>query len=191
MEARIFYETLPEGKEIGTIQSDPLTGEYQIILPTGIMYGYLAEAEGFISVNANIDLKDTKVYGELNKDLFLVPIETGAVVMLNNIFFDFDKSELKEASFPELKRVIELMTENPEMRISVEGHTDNIGTEEYNIGLSHRRADAVVKYLTDNGISADRLETKGWGKSKPIVSNDDEIGGRAINRRVEFIVLEE
>jgi len=191
MQARIFYETLPEGEEIGTIESDPLTGEYQIILPTGSMYGYLAEAEGFVAINANIDLKDTKVYGELNKDLYLVPIETGAVVMLNNIFFDFDKSELKEASFPELKRVIKLMNDNPDMRISIEGHTDDIGTVEYNIGLSQRRADAVVKYLTDNGIDPGRLETKGWGKSKPLVSNDDEVGGRAINRRVEFVILEE
>ncbi len=191
MQARIFYETLPEGKEIGTIESDPMTGEYQIILPTGSMYGYLAEAEGFVAINANIDLKDTKVYGELNKDLYLVPIETGAVVTLNNIFFDFDKSELKEASFPELKRVIKLMNDNPDMRISVEGHTDDIGTVEYNIGLSHRRADAVVKYLTENGIDPGRLETKGWGKSKPLVSNDDEVGGRALNRRVEFVILEE
>jgi outer membrane protein OmpA-like peptidoglycan-associated protein len=191
MQARIFYETLPEGKEIGMIESDPLTGEYQIILPTGQMYGYLAESEGFASVNANIDLKETKVYGELNKDLYLVPIETGAVVMLNNIFFDFDKSELKEASFPELKRVIELMNKNPDMRISVEGHTDNIGTSEYNIALSERRAQAVVDYLTENGVSANRLEIKGWGKSRPIVSNDDEIGGREINRRVEFVILEE
>jgi OOP family OmpA-OmpF porin len=69
-----------------------------------------------------------------------VPIEAGAVVRLNNIFFDFDKSELKEASFPELKRVIEMMNENPDMRISVEGHTDNIGTAFYNIGLSERRS---------------------------------------------------
>jgi OOP family OmpA-OmpF porin len=61
---------LPDGKEIGSIESDPVSGEYQIILPTGTMYGYLAEAEGFAAVNANIDLKETKVYGELSKDLY-------------------------------------------------------------------------------------------------------------------------
>ena len=191
MQARIFYERLPEGREIGTIESDPLTGEYQIILPTGNMYGYLAESEGFIAINANIDLKDTKVYGELNNDLYLVPIERGAVVRLNNIFFDFDKSELKEGSFPELKRIIEMMNKNPEMQILVEGHTDNIGTDEYNIGLSERRAGAVVKYLSENGIAKERLQSKGWGKSRPIASNDDEIGGREFNRRVEFKILEE
>jgi OOP family OmpA-OmpF porin len=191
MQARIFYERLPDGKEIGSIESDPVSGEYQIILPTGTMYGYLAEAEGFAAVNANIDLKETKVYGELSKDLYLVPIEAGAVVRLNNIFFDFDKSELKEASFPELKRVIEMMDDNPDIRISVEGHTDNIGTAFYNIGLSERRAAAVVKYLTENGVEPERLTSKGWGKSKPMVSNDDEIGGRELNRRVEFVILDE
>lgn len=191
MQARIFYEKLPEGNEIGTIESDPLTGEYQIILPAGTMYGYLAEAEGFIAINANIDLKDTKVYGELSNDLYLVPIEKGAVVRLNNIFFDFDKSDLKEASFPELNRIVELMSKNPEMKILVEGHTDNIGTTEYNIGLSERRAGAVVNYLSEKGIAKDRLQSKGWGKSRPIASNDDEIGGREFNRRVEFKILEE
>jgi outer membrane protein OmpA-like peptidoglycan-associated protein len=120
-----------------------------------------------------------------------VPIEKGAVVMLNNIFFDFDKYELKVASFPELNRVIELMKVNEGIKVSVEGHTDNIGTLEYNIGLSEKRAKAVVDYLVKGGIAQNRLQSKGWGKSKPIVSNDDEIGGRAVNRRVEFIILEE
>lgn len=191
MQARIFYESLPEGKEIGTIESDPLTGEYQIILPTGKMYGYLAEAEGFVAINANIDLKETEVYGELTKDLFLVPIERGAIVRLNNIFFDFDKYELKDASFPELNRIIEMMNKNPELQISVEGHTDNIGTVAYNIGLSERRANAVVQYLIKEGIAAERMKAVGWGKSKPIASNDDEIGGRELNRRVEFKIEEE
>lgn len=191
MQARIFYERLPDGKEIGTIESDPVTGEYQIILPTGKMYGYLAEADGFVAINANIDLQEKKVYGELTKDLYLVPIEKGAVVRLNNIFFDFDKYSLKEASFPELNRVIDLMKKNPEMKILVEGHTDNIGTQTYNQGLSERRAKSVVDYLVKNGISQDRLQAKGWGKLKPIASNDDEIGGRELNRRVEFKILEE
>lgn len=191
MQARIFYESLPDGKEIGTIESDPLTGAYQIILPTGKLYGYLAEAEGFVAINANIDLKDTEVYGELSKDLFLVPIEKGAVVRLNNIFFDFDKYTLKEASFPELNRIIELMNGNPEVKILVEGHTDNIGTSAYNIGLSVRRANAVVEYLNKEGIAAERMKSVGWGKAKPVASNDDEIGGRELNRRVEFKIIEE
>ncbi len=191
VQAKIFYESLPEGIKIGSIESDPLTGEYQIILPSGKMYGYLAEAEGFVAINANIDLTDTEVYGELDQDLFLVPIEKGAVVRMENIFFDFDKFELKRASFPELNRVIKMMQKNEGVRISVEGHTDNVGTKEYNNALSERRARAVTDYLVRNGISKDRMKAKGWGMSKPIASNDEEKGGRELNRRVEFIILEE
>ncbi|MCG8308222.1 MAG: OmpA family protein, partial [Cytophagales bacterium] len=150
-----------------------------------------AEAGGFVAINANIDLKNTEVYGELNKDLFLVPIEKGAVVRLNNIFFDFDKYVLKKESFPELNRMVEMMQENMDLKISVEGHTDNIGTQQYNFILSERRAKAVVDYLIENGISADRLQSKGFGKLRPIVSNDDEIDGRELNRRVEFKIIEE
>lgn len=189
-QARIFYEVLPEGTEIGQIESDPVTGEYQIIIPSGKLYGYLAEAEGFVSVNANIDLSETKEYGELRKDLYLVPIEKGAVVQLNNIFFDFDKTELNDESFPELKRVQELMAENQEMQISVEGHTDNIGDVEYNKMLSEWRAKAVVDYLIEQGVDENRLQYIGWGKSKPMVSNEDK-AGREANRRVEFKILEE
>ena len=191
MQARIIYESLPDGKEIGMIESDPLTGEYQLILPSGKMYGYLAEAEGFIAINANIDLKNTEVYDELSNDLYLVPIEKGAIVRLNNIFFDFDKYILIEESFPELIRTIEFLNKNEDIKISVEGHTDNIGTQKYNSTLSEKRAMAVVDYLVKGGIARDRMQPKGWGKSKPIASNDYEIDGRELNRRVNFRILED
>lgn len=191
IQAKISYESLPVGEEIGIIESDPLTGEYQIILPSGNMYGYFAEAEGFVAINANIDLTNTKKFEELSIDLFIVPIEKGAVVRLNNIFFDFDKYELKEESFPELSRIIDLLNKNENINILVEGHTDNIGTIEYNLTLSEKRAKAVVEYLEKGEISLNRMQSKGWGKSKPIKSNAYEIDGRAVNRRVEFTILDE
>lgn len=187
--ARIFYETLPAGKEVGQIFSDPATGEYQIILPSGAMYGYLAESNGYLAVNANIDLRETKEYEEVTRDLYLVPVEREATVRLNNIFFDFDKYELKEESFPELNRLVKFLRENPQVKIRVSGHTDSIGGDQYNLKLSEQRAGAVVQYLTSQGIEPDRLEARGFGKSEPIVSNDDEKGGREINRRVEFQIL--
>jgi len=187
--ARIFYETLPEGDEIGQINSDPATGDYQIILPSGEQYGYLAEADGFIAVNANIDLRETEEYAEVRQDLYLVPIERDAVIRLNNVFFDFDKYELEPESFPELNRVVEFMQNNPDVRILVSGHTDSIGTAEYNFELSEKRAQAVASYITSQGISKDRIEAKGFGQSMPLVSNDDEKDGRELNRRVEFKIL--
>jgi outer membrane protein OmpA-like peptidoglycan-associated protein len=189
--AHIFYETLPQGEEVGIATSDPVTGAYQIILPTGTLYGYLAESDGYLSVNANIDLKDTEEYGEVRKDLYLTPIEKGASIRLNNVFFDFDKYVLKEESHPELNRTIKFLLDNPEERILVSGHTDNIGNTEYNQNLSQKRAEAVVQYLVEGGISQDRLIARGYGESRPVVSNDDEVDGRELNRRVEMKILEE
>jgi outer membrane protein OmpA-like peptidoglycan-associated protein len=188
--ARIFYETLPEGKEVGIANSDPVTGDYQIILPTGVLYGYLAESEGYLSVNANIDLKETEEYDELRKDLFLTPIELGASIRLNNVFFEFDKYDLKEESYPELNRTIDFLNENPEMRILVSGHTDNVGSEQYNMELSQKRAEAVVQYMIEQGnIPEERLVARGYGETMPVVSNDDEAEGRELNRRVEMKIL--
>ena len=190
IKARIIYESLTDGKELGSIESDPVTGEYQIIVPVGTKYGYRAEAEGFMAINANVDLLETKVYGELNKDLILVPIEKGAVARLNNIEFESNKSTLKESSFPELDRIASMMSQHSELKISIEGHTDNIGSDSDNVKLSQRRAQAVVDYLLQQGVASDRIEAVGWGEAKPIASNDVEEGGRALNRRVEIKILE-
>ncbi|MDN5203196.1 OmpA family protein [Fulvivirgaceae bacterium BMA10] len=189
--ARIFYESLPAGEEIGTINSDPVTGEYQILLPSGARYGYLAEAEGFVAINENIDLDNTAEYKEIEQNLFLVPVETGAVIRLNNIFFDFDKSTLKEESFPELNRIADLLKDKATMEVELAGHTDNIGSKAYNQRLSERRAKAVFDYLVNQGVNENRLTTIGYGKDRPIASNDDEEDGRELNRRVEFKILKE
>jgi outer membrane protein OmpA-like peptidoglycan-associated protein len=82
-----------------------------------------------------------------------------------------------------------MLRENPNMRIEIDGHTDFIGSEQYNNQLSVQRASAVVSFLINRGISPTRVETKGYGKSRPIASNDDEVDGRALNRRVEFLIL--
>jgi outer membrane protein OmpA-like peptidoglycan-associated protein len=187
-DVKILYERLPEGTEIGLATSDPSSGAYKIVLPSGARYGYLAEAEGYVAVNANIDLNDLEEYKEINQDLYLVPIETGATIVLNNIFFDFDRSVLKEDSYPELRRVAEFMTNNSEVEIEIAGHTDNMGSTTYNQGLSNRRAKAVFDYLVENGVASDRVVSRGFGEGSPVADNDTS-EGRAQNRRVEFKIL--
>ena len=187
---KILYERLPDGTEIGLATSDPNTGAYKIVLPSGAKYGYLAEAEGFVAVNANIDLNDLEEYKELDKDLFLVPIEAGATIVMNNIFFDFDRSSLQEGSYSELTRVVEFMNNNADVEIEIAGHTDSLGPEYYNNALSNRRAKAVFDYLIEKGIAAERVVSRGFGESKPIASNDTK-EGQAQNRRVEFKILSE
>jgi len=188
LSARIFYETLPGGKEIGTIDSDPETGEYQIMLPVGYNYGYLAEAEGYVAISANLDLSNVESFDEKYKDLYLVPIEKGQTVTLNNIFFAFAKHELKTESFPELDRTVQLLNENPDISIEVAGHTDSVGPKNYNQTLSELRAKAVYDYILGKGIAPSRLSSAGYGEDKPVASNISEKNGRELNRRVEFII---
>ena len=116
------------------------------------------------------------------------------IITLEPIFFDFDKATIKPVSYPILDQVVKVMTDRPNMRVRVEGHTDSKGSEAYNQRLSQRRAEAVVKYLVGKGIDPSRLEAVGYGKSRPIAPNQNSDGsdnpvGRAKNRRTEFHVI--
>jgi len=110
--------------------------------------------------------------------------EQGAIIF-RNILFDFDKSNIKPESYPVLDEVAEYLKANPKVKMEIQGHTDGKGKAAYNLKLSDRRAESVKKYLVDKGIAADRLETKGYGLTKPVAPNDTE-ENRARNRRVEF-----
>ena len=109
------------------------------------------------------------------------------MVVLKNIFFDFDKSELKAESYVELDKLVEYLNHN-KVRIEIGGHTDNTGSREYNEKLSQDRAKSVYDYLVAHGIAADRLQYRGYGMQKPIDTNDTE-EGRANNRRTEFTII--
>jgi len=186
--AEIVYERLSDGQEIGITQSNPETGAYEIMLPAGQLYGIRANAEGYVSVNENLDLREFDADSDRNterKDLSLVPIEREATVVLNNVFFDFDRAVLKPESYPELNRIVELMDDRTSLAIEISGHTDAIGTESYNLGLSQRRAQAVYNYLVEKGVSRDRLNVKYFGENQPVQTNET-IEGRRANRRVEF-----
>ncbi|WP_040396699.1 OmpA family protein, partial [Cesiribacter andamanensis] len=186
--ARIMYERLSDGVEVGIARSES-DGAYQIILPYGERYGYLAEAPNYVSISANINLIEEQEFKEITQDLYLMPIEVGARITINNIFFDFDRATLRPESYPELNRLLELMNEYPNMRIKIEGHTDSIGTDEYNKGLSERRAAAVARFLQVNGIAQSRFSSVGLGESQPVATNDTD-EGRQQNRRVEFEIME-
>ncbi len=186
--AKIKYESLANGKELGIARSNAKSGEYRIVLPNGDIYGFLAQLEGFVSVSENIDVGKIKEYQEIEVDLLLSPIEKEAVIRLNNLFFDFNKFNLSPEAKPELDRIVALMNKYPQMNIEIGGHTDNIGTDATNITLSNNRAKSVVDYLTQNGIDATRLQAKGYGKANPAADNSTE-KGRALNRRIEMKIL--
>ncbi|MDH5603044.1 MAG: OmpA family protein [Cyclobacteriaceae bacterium] len=190
IQAKISYERLSDGTEIGMIQSNPLTGEYQIILPLGEIYGIHAEAEGFIPESQNIDLRNSTESETLitTMDLKLVPLKEEEVVVLNNVFFDFDKATLKSESYPELNRIVEILNKRNEMVIEVAGHTDSSGPDAYNLGLSKRRAESVVSYFSEKGIKKEKYSVVYFGETKPVESNET-IEGRRKNRRVEFTII--
>lgn len=187
--AEIIYETLPDGKEVGRARTDPNTGEYTIVLPAGYNYAFRAIADDFIGVAQNLNLTDIKEYSEIEQsDLRLAPIEVGAVVTLNNIFFEYAKAVLKPESFPELNRVVEFLELNPKVSIEIGGHTDNTGSDATNDRLSKNRAQAVADYLILNGITSNRITAVGYGKHRPVAFNDTD-EGRGKNRRVEFTIM--
>jgi outer membrane protein OmpA-like peptidoglycan-associated protein len=189
LRAKIIYENLSDGTIVGEAYSDSITGEFKIILPAGKKYGIGANKNGFFSVSENIDLTKLNEYQEIKKDLLMVPIEVGSVARLNNIFFDLNKSTLTSDSYNELKKLIKVLNTYPNMKIEIGGHTDNVGSETYNLDLSNKRAKSVYDYLISKGVSSSRLTYKGYGKSKLILNGDSEEANQ-INRRVEFLILQ-
>lgn len=187
-DAKIFYKALPTGDE-GEAYTNPATGEWKIVLPYGAKYSYRAEAKEFIGIEKFIDLTQIKEYKEIKNDIITIaPIEVGVDVPLNNIFFEYAKATLRPDSYPELDRISDTMKENPNLVIEVQGHTDNVGSNESNLKLSQDRAEAVRKYLLSKKIQAARVTSVGYGETKPIATNDTE-DGRAQNRRVQLAIV--
>ena len=108
-------------------------------------------------------------------------------MILTGINFAFDSAILDKASETIIDRAVQNLKRNPQMSVLIEGHTDSVGAEDYNMGLSVRRAQAVKDYMISQGIAKERLTKKGFGESQPLESNDTK-EGRAQNRRVEFVV---
>lgn len=185
--AHITYQNIETGEEIGSAQADADSGMYSIILPTGNFYGFMAEADGYFAISENLDLKQLSSYKEISKDLILAPIELGMVIRLNNLFFDTGAQVLKKESYPELNRFLKLLNAQPNMKIEISGHTDNVGDKASNLKLSLARAQSVKNYLVSKAIDPNRIVVKGYGSDKPLENNATEAGKKK-NRRVEFII---
>ncbi|MFZ1322976.1 MAG: OmpA family protein [Ignavibacteria bacterium] len=188
LDATIFYNSLSDNVEAGTAKSNSFDGNYKIILPYGKKYSFQASNSGYYSISNYLDLSEINNYKEMNINIEMKPVEIGEIIRMNNIFFDFNEATLKTESYMELNRVVKLLSDNSNIEIELSGHTDNIGTDEYNLNLSKLRADAVTSYLVAKGINGVRISTIGYGKNNPVSTNDSE-EGRQLNRRVEFTIL--
>lgn len=187
--AYVLVEDLNTGELIAVNKSNSVTGKYLTVLPAGRSYSVSANKEGFFFYSQKFDVPVTARFQEITKNIELKPIEKGAKVVLNNIFFETGKAILSPQSRLELEKAVSLMKTNPTMVIEVGGHTDNVGDDASNMKLSHDRAKAVRDYLVNAGIASVRVQAKGYGESNPIASNDTD-EGRQSNRRTEFVILE-
>ena len=179
---------LTKGEVVDASISDNETGAFLMVLHPSFDYAFNILKPGYMFYSENLDLKEKPDYGVVDKVFELMPMQKGSSMVLDNIFFDFDQSGLQPASFAELNRLSMFLKEYQEVTIQISGHTDNMGSVDYNLDLSTRRAKAVFNYLVESGISPDRLSYKGYGSERPVTTNDTE-RGRAKNRRTEITVL--
>lgn len=182
------------GELVGIYHSNSKTGEYLFILPSGKNYNITHESEGYLFQSVNMDVSQNKKYYFSQNTIQLEPIAVGSKVVLNNIFFDFDKATLRNISNVELSKLFKLLTKNPGMVVEISGHTDSKGSEEYNVKLSEERAQSVVNYLIEKGINKNQMVAKGYGKSDPAANNinadgSDNPENRQLNRRAELKII--
>ncbi|NIG53246.1 OmpA family protein [Chitinophaga sp. Cy-1792] len=178
---------LQGGTQVARFETDE-NGNFLAPLPTGKDYAFHVGKKGYLFYSDNFSLKEHNPGQPFEKNIPLQPLAANASIVLHNIFFDTKQYVLKPASMLELDRLVRLLNDNPTLKIEIDGHTDNIGSDKDNKVLSENRAKAVVDYLVSKGIPAERLSSKGFGKSQPVASNDTE-EGRAENRRTVFKVV--
>ncbi len=186
--AKVNLERLPDGLPIANMNTDQ-EGKYKFVVRGGSRYGVSVEQEGYLSERKNFDFNDISSSDTIASSLTLTKIESGASIVLNNIFFDFDKAVLKTSSYSELKRILALLVDKTINKIEISGHTDSTGDDAYNQRLSERRAQSVYSYFISNGVSKDRIVAKGYGETQPKAPNDTP-ENMQLNRRVEFKITD-
>ncbi len=184
------------GELIGNYTPNSATGKYLFILSPGKNYNVTYESDEHLFHSENLVVPDNSDYKEFTKPVELKTLVAGAKIVLNNVFFDYDKTDVKSPeSIAELEKLVKVMENKKIMKIEISGHTDSKGAEDYNKKLSQQRTQSVVDYLTKKGVDGSRMIAKGYGSSNPLAPNtrpdgSDNEEGRAMNRRVELKILE-
>lgn len=183
----------PSNNAVVTTQTTGADGRYTFKLEDYKNLKAVATSEGYISNTLAISTpNDEEAESLTTPALCLNPVPKA--IVLENVYYDYNKASLKPASYPSLDQLVDMLVKNPGMVIEIGAHTDNKGTDTYNQKLSEARAQSVVAYLVKKGIEQSRLQAKGYGATQPIAPNTNEDGtdnaeGRQKNRRTEFKVL--
>jgi outer membrane protein OmpA-like peptidoglycan-associated protein len=188
LESEVTLADLSRSLVVDKSISDKQTGEFLMVLQHDIEYAFNISKTNYLFYSDYFNFNDSVNKSSVEKVFYLEPVKSGKSVVLENVFFDFNKSELKPKSFSELNKLLKLLDENPDIKILISGHTDDVGSVDYNMELSEERAKVVFQYLVEKGIASDRLTYKGFGASKPVSDNTSE-DGRSRNRRTEIKVL--
>jgi outer membrane protein OmpA-like peptidoglycan-associated protein len=168
------------------------TGAFEFSIKEEFPRDYMlsVEREGYVFQNMTISLPGAaEKPGMIVRNVELKKLEVGVTSILHNIYFEFNRAVLKPESYAELGKLETMLRQNARVRVEIAGHTDSFGPDDYNQKLSLDRATAVKNFLTGRGIDPRRIQAQGYGDTRPLASNDDEKGGREINRRVEFKVI--
>lgn len=185
LKASIELISIETNETESLVESDSITGEYLIVLTQGAEYALYVNSKDYLFKSLNFNYSEVKDFEPITLNVELDRVKDGSSVVLENIFFDTDKYDLKPKSLSELQKLTRFLSENPLIKVEISGHTDNVGSLPYNRQLSEKRALSVYDHLVKQEISPKRLVVKGYGPDRPIATNDTEEGRRQ-NRRIEF-----
>ncbi len=187
--AKVELTDLENSKSVIRGESCWEKGEFLMCLPLGKEYAFNVSREGYLFYSDNFQLKEKKeIIDPYILEIKMKKIKVGGAVVLRNVFFETGSYRLLPESIVELEKLIDFLKLNPTVVIEIEGHTDNVGSEQMNQKLSESRAREVYNYLADKEIDEKRMQYKGYGLSKPVSTNDTP-EGRALNRRTEFVII--
>lgn len=175
-------------KVIYSESSNAQTGEYEISLPAGKNYSISVKSDSYMFASDNIEVQKSKKFQRFTRDFKLMPMKIGSAIVLKNVFFDSNKSTLRPESYAELNILSQFVKNNPNVKVEISGHTDNIGSAYGNKKLSKARAEAVVQYLVSVGTDFSRIISVGYGFANPVADNSTK-EGRQTNRRVEAKIV--
>jgi outer membrane protein OmpA-like peptidoglycan-associated protein len=187
MAARLLIKSKFNPSDTLSIDYDPYVGDYSFMWPAKKAFTVQIKKAGYFSKVEHFDFTSEKNFLQVNRNFFLQTVEKNKAYALANISFDQGKADLKPGFEAELEKVIAILSDNDQYTLLLEGHTDNQGDWNDNLKLSLERVENVKAYLVSKGVDARRIETKGWGGSRPLANNLVE-EMRKNNRRVEFTI---
>ena len=185
LKADLELYDLKTSRVAARFSADGTGGQYVTVLPSGAEWGLYVSANGYYYKSLSFDYTNkNKGEGQI-LNIALEPLNSERHGILNNIYFETAQADLQEKSRTELNRLIQFLQASPTLRVEIEGHTDDVGEAKPNQLLSQKRAQSVVEYLVKAGVARGRIKAIGYGKTRPLVTNNSE-ENRRLNRRIEW-----